>query len=680
VENNYYHRPIEEQIASLVKVNGFWKDYARHTGDGPFLSTCVAEASGSFTEMMAALAVLDLPFAAPEHKPEYQGARMSLRAGGRAVAFHKQIRETAAPGKSQLVLVGQNFFALDDRYRFENNERFDKFVTDEFRARRVYGCQVVLTNPTSSRRKVDALLQIPAGAVPVLNGFATRSLHRQLEPYSTQTIECHFYFPAAGEYAHYPVHVAQEEQTIAAAEPFTFKVVDQLSVVDKTSWPYVSQYGTDDEMLQHLRTNNIDRLDLGLIAFRMRERGVFDKTLDLLRSRHVYQDTLWSYGVYHNAPGPIREYLPHTPFADRCGPCIVSELLTLDPVARYVYQHKEYWPLVNPRVHPLGKTRKILNEAFSAQYQQFLTCLAYRPAMDAQDLLGATVYLLLQDRVEEALKFYGRVPAEASRGNILYDYLTAYLLLSRGKADEARQAAAAYAEYPVDRWRNLFRDVLAQADEAAGAAAKVVDKEDRAQVQTELAASEATLDFKVESRKITVRYQNVKSCVIRYYPMDIELLFSRNPFVQDVGGQFSVVQPGAVADVPLPPGKDSVSVELPKAYQDRNVMIEVSGGGVTRAQAYYPNSLNVQLTEGYGQLRVQHEQTGKPLAQVYVKVYARDAGGRVSFYKDGYTDLRGRFDYSSLNTGEISDVERFAILVLSESAGALVREAAPPKL
>jgi hypothetical protein len=109
-------------------------------------------------------------------------------------------------------------------------------------------------------------------------------------------------------------------------------------------------------------------------------------------------------------------------------------------------------------------------------------------------------------------------------------------------------------------------------------------------------------------------------------------------------------------------------------------MIEVSGGGVTRAQAYYPNSLNVQLTEGYGQLRVQHEQTGKPLAQVYVKVYARDAGGRVSFYKDGYTDLRGRFDYSSLNTGEISDVERFAILVLSESAGALVREAAPPKL
>jgi hypothetical protein len=76
---------------------------------------------------------------------------------------------------------------------------------------------------------------------------------------------------------------------------------------------------------------------------------------------------------------------------------------------------------------------------------------------------------------------------------------------------------------------------------------------------------------------------------------------------------------------------------------------------------------------------VASEQADKPLSTVYVKVYARMQDGTVRFYKDGYTDLRGRFDYSSLNTNELDFVDKFALLVLSEEHGAVVREAAPPK-
>ena len=162
--------------------------------------------------------------------------------------------------------------------------------------------------------------------------------------------------------------------------------------------------------------------------------------------------------------------------------------------------------------------------------------------------------------------------------------------------------------------------------------------------------------------------------------MDLEQLFSRNPFVQDVSGQFAVIQPNDSSDLALPKGKNTVVVDLPKTYQDRNVMVEVTGGGKTKSLPYYPNSLNVQLLENYGQVKVLNEQTGKPLAKVYIKVYARSTNGSVQFYKDGYTDLRGRFDYSSLNTGDIESVARFSILIMSESFGAVVREAAPPKL
>ena len=53
--------------------------------------------------------------------------------------------------------------------------------------------------------------------------------------------------------------------------------------------------------------------------------------------------------------------------------------------------------------------------------------------------------------------------------------------------------------------------------------------------------------------------------------------------------------------------------------------------------------------------------------------------GQVQFYKDGYTDIRGRFDYVALSTNDLDFVNRFALLILSESHGAVVQEAVPPK-
>ncbi len=98
-----------------------------------------------------------------------------------------------------------------------------------------------------------------------------------------------------------------------------------------------------------------------------------------------------------------------------------------------------------------------------------------------------------------------------------------------------------------------------------------------------------------------------------------------------------------------------------------------------RSEACYSNSLNVQVVENYGQVRVADAATSRPLATVYVKVYAQLNDGRIQFYKDGYTDLRGRFDYATLSTNLLDGVSKFAILVLSEQQGALVREADPPQ-
>ncbi len=680
VENNYFQLPVEQQLSDLIKVNAFWRDYAMHEPGKPFISGNFIFATGNFAEMMLALAVLDLPFDAAKHESVFTAAQMSLKVGCNSVLFTEEIGSAREASDTASILTGQNFFALNDRYRYERNERFDKFVTDEFLTRQVYGCQVVVTNPTSSRRKVDVLMQIPEGALPVLNSQTTRSIHLQIEPYSTQTSEYYFYFPAAGKWRHYPVHVSEDEVMLAAARPFVFNVVEKLTSFDRTSWPWLSQNGSNEEVLRYLAENNVERLDLTQMAFRLKDREFFIAAHDLLKKRHVFNEVIWSYGLLHSHLPAIREYLPHTSLAAKVGSSFVCELFEVDPIRRHLYQHREYWPLVNARVYPLGRKREILNQQFANQYHALLADLRYRNQLSDYDLLAVVYYLLLQDRIEEAMKFFVRIDDPTLVSTIQYQYMKAYLAFSDQKISEAVKIAEQFRDYPVERWKALFADVLAQAAEINGGAVTAGDQEDRDQKQRLLAAAQPDIELNVENRIVTLRHKNLKMAKISYYLMDIELLFSRKPFVQEVSGQFSIISPNHSEEIQFEGQPEKIRLALPEKFRDRNLMIEISGGGLTRSVAYYPHSLSVSMIESFGQVQVRHQETEKPVVSAYIKVYARLKDGQVVFYKDGYTDMRGRFDYASLSTSQLDNVEKFAVLIMSESAGSLIREAAPPNL
>jgi hypothetical protein len=680
VETHYYRVPLGEQTPDLVPVNAFWNDFAAWDGKTPFLSPHVTAATGSFTEMLLALAVLDLPFEAGRNEQPMQETRLTLKAGAAQLAFHLQTEPGVMPAGGLPLLVGQSFFAADDRFTFDGNERFDKFVTGEFLAGRVYGARIVLTNPTSARRKVQALLQIPEGAVPVQDGFYTRTRHVLLEPYATQTLEYYFYFPAAGQFRHYPVHASLASGTLAGfAPPAAFQVVAQLTKVDDTSWPYVSQHGTDEQVLAYLAKNNVERLDLARIAFRMRDKAVFGKTLDLLRQRRVYSPVLWSYGILHRDEAAVREYLRHAAFAGRCGQWLASDLLDVDAAERWTYEHKEYWPLVNARVYQLGARRRIMNDGLAAQYRAWLDYLCYRPAFTPAEQVALSVYLLLQDRVTEAAGRAGRVKPADVETALQLDYLNVYLAFARAAPDEARKIAARYLDYPVARWRDLFANAVSQADEIAGGSARVSNRDSREEAQDQLAATAPSLELTLDGTVLTLRYRNLSAGRVSYYPMDLELLFSRNPFVRDdLSGRFSLVQPARSEETALPAGKDSVEIQVPGAFKSRNLLVQAEAGGITARQVVTPHSLDVRVIQSYGQVLVRAAKSGKPLPAVYVKVYARFRDGAVAFYKDGYTDLRGRFDYASLSTDDLDRVERFALLVMSDDNGAVVRETTPP--
>jgi hypothetical protein len=681
VEHNYWHRRNHEHVAQLIQVNGFWRDFALAPADQPFLSTHVTEATNSFAEMMMALAILDLPFASGKHISKIEGGRLTMDAGSSLLLVRKELVETkvGAADKTAPVLVSQNYYRLDEPYRFEGNQRFDAYVTGEFLVDVAYGCRVVVTNPTSSPRKLDLLMQIPQGAIPVKGGFYTKGVAVSLAAYATSSFEYAFYFPAPGTLPHYPVHVARDGNLVAFEAPRELLVVPEPSKIDKTSWQYVSQNGTNAQVLSYIDGTNLQRTDLNKVAWRMRDREMFTGVVNRLRKRKVYSDVLWSYGIKHRAVAVVREYLRHQDrLIARCGAQLESPLLTIDPIERHAYQHIEYEPLFNERAHRFGKQRGILNHHLAGQYLSYLRVLGDKKKLDDVDWMSVTYYLILQDRVEEALATFARVRPETLPMRVQYDYMQAYLDFFTAGTSVAASIADRYKDHPVLRWRKLFGDIRNQIDEANGESIAQSDRESRTQRQNALAASEPALELEVEAQRVTLRYKNVEKVEVRYYEMDVEFLFSTHPFVQQGAGSFAYIKPNRSETRTLDKDRLDLAFDLPRAFRNSNVLIEVRAGGITRRKAYYANSIAVQWVENYGQLKVTHKKTGKPLSTVYVKVFARMPGGKVRFYKDGYTDLRGRFDYASLSAKGARGAQRYALLVLSEDHGAVIREVAPP--
>lgn len=670
-ESNWWRRRQADSTPDVVAPNRFWVDYAQHPPAQPFVSPAFVEASGSCLEMLMALAVLDLPFTAGKHEVTVDGDARTLKAATPLLLVRKEVTRAERAADQAPLLLGQNFFRLDDRWRFVDGERVDAFITDEFLVDVPYGCQVVVTNPTSRKRTAELLLQIPAGAIPLHKGFWQQGLSLQLEPYATATVEYAFYFPAPGNFAHYPAHAAEKGSLAAFAEPRTFAVVASPTRIDVNSWEHVSQQGSATEVLAFLDGKNVHALDLSRIAWRMRDREFFAAALQKLRSRHAYDHVLWSYGILHRDPQATREYLQHAnDFIAQCGMALESPLLSFEPKERLEFEHLEFDPLVHQRAHRLGSQRVIGNSALAQQYLALMTLLGYRQQLGTDDWLAVTYHLVLQDRIEEALTAFAKIDPAKIAARIQYDYLAAWLCFCTGDAHKARTLADAHKNYPLPHWQQRFRAVLDQLDEAAGKTPAASPE------SPDLAAQAPALELAIDGRTLTIAHKNLTRCEVRYYELDVEFAFSARPFASEGGTSAAFVMPNLREQKDLTGSQTSFA--LPPQFHQKNVLVEVRGGGLVRSRTYFANSLDVRFLESFGQVAVATPDTKTPLPRIYVKVFARLPSGQVRFHKDGYTDLRGRFDYASVSDNPNAAAERYAVLILDEQRGAVIREVAPP--
>ncbi len=676
-EHNWWHRSPAESGAVMIAANRLWRDLARHT-TGPFLSPWLGLATGSFAEAMCALAMIDLPLVAPAHSFVADGPRLAITAAGNALAGVSQLVLGAlAPAGAPLV-VGQSYVRADDRYRYVDGEQVDNYVTGPFAPGVVYSCLVVVANPTSSRQRVAALAQIPRGSIAVGGSRQTETLDLALEPYATRGHEYSFYFAAPGSFTHFPVHVARAGAIVAAAVPTVLEVTATGPAADPASWAHVSQHGTIDQVAAYLRDANLASIELARAAWRLRDRAGYDALIPVLEQRRAFDPTLWGYALLHGDLPRTAAWLRAASHIASGGPVLDMPIFArpFDAEERGDYEHLEFAPLVNARAHRLGPKLRILNDGFAAQYASFLDLVAHRRGPTADDRLAAATYLFAQDRFEAGLGELARVDGDAVAEAMQLAIVRTYAASNSGDVARARELAAPWRALPVDRWRGRFEALLAMTDEVGGAAARVIDPQSRDQQQAELASRQPTFELELDRDGAIVRHQYVGALELRYFELDIELLFSRQPFVQSDASRFSFIEPGhrEQVDTPAP----ELRVPWPRQLRGKNVVVEAIAAGQRKSKVNYANDLVTNVAHQYGQVRVQRASDRAPLPATYIKVYARQRGGAVAFYKDGYTDLRGWFDYATLSTDELDRVERFAILVCSDRDGATVLEAPPP--
>ncbi|KAK2946639.1 putative Actin-binding protein [Blattamonas nauphoetae] len=486
------------------------------------------------------------------------------------------------------------------------------------------------------------------------------------------------------------------------------------------SWTHLSQVADDAQLLDFLANGNILRVgvDLSDICWRLKKKEVFEQVLAILEKRGVYNRDIWSYSLKHEGPiRAIEAYLSDRHNENR------KFSLHIRSVANHAFNLYEYRPLINPRTFSLGTQKEIPNANLKQQYKQYLLFLAHRgrghlpptatkPLLCSDDKLIMSYYLILQDRLDEARAMFNQIPRSFGKEGRVDEEMAiqyAYIDDPSQHLAEARRVVAEFEHVKLRRWRDMFDELKRQLEiiDTAFLPIRRTETEDETDMilmedesrreikrQRQLRAAQKqapslAISLNKESFDVSITQQNGKdeTALVKFYPVDIELLFSLNPFIRDRGEKCSSVTPSTTLTVPLSKEGDEISetttVAIPTEFRNRNVMISVEYETLTKTVSSFDHSMAIDVFEQAGRLQVRDRTAKRPLPSVYVKAYMRkNKDDKGEFQKDGFTDLTGTFDYASVNKETRSTRgfagARFSILVMSHNRGSDVIEVSAP--
>ncbi len=103
--------------------------------------------------------------------------------------------------------------------------------------------------------------------------------------------------------------------------------------------------------------------------------------------------------------------------------------------------------------------------------------------------------------------------------------------------------------------------------------------------------------------------------------------------------------------------ENTLNISIPESLKNKTVYIEVSDNKKKEYETYYSSLLKCSILESIDEIKILSPEL-KPLSKVYIKSFCKDKNGNIQFYKDSFTNLRGKFNYDTLNSDLINKVKK----------------------
>ena len=318
-----------------------------------------------------------------------------------------------------------------------------------------------------------------------------------------------------------------------------------------------------------------------------------------------------------------------------------------------LHPHIEYNPIYNARTHQFGKNSNknnyyndmnIANVELKDIYEKFIIELLPLIELTIKEKLKLTYYLIIQDRMNEALNIFNRIKKEeieTSNSNksfkIQYDYIYAYLDFTFGYPDFkiAKSMCNLYKDFPLIHWKEKFEEIENElieykSKDTNDKISMDIDIDNVNEVQDnikekyiikELKEKEPKLSFNIENKdgKIILLHSNIDEINIKLYFINLEMIFTRNPKISEIINktidndtdynyikeQFGFVQANYTENIKIEDSKNnkntnSTIYEIPKEFQRKNLLIEINFESIKLLDLYLSYNLYVIITESIG--------------------------------------------------------------------------------
>merc|ERR1719436_147351 len=443
--------------------------------------------------------------------------------------------------------------------------------------------------------------------------------------------------------------------------------------------------GEDKEVMDYLVSaatpkpeglGNLWQLDLTQL------RNVCSKSVDLwkdvckfLDSHNIYVKEIWSLALKWAKKGDAQPmlgtYLSRNPdFRPFCGPELDNGVVDYDGYDYRDFQYTQLTPMLNQRVETTQALPGILKDNYRAFLDRMCMSSSAISTSKLSDKAALCCYLLQQQRYDKAAEAFKSINPQQARKEFAetYDYMGAFVALTMNDPATAWKLAQPYVKNPnlPPQLKAKWQAICDQCQES-----KNINSADQTFIPERIAAEPPMYDLECLKHKLRIKHNKAAKgpVTLEFWIMDLEMLFSVQPFAEKLDS-YRYMQPNKVMKQQLTAGTQT-TVDIPSDLRNCNSIIRLTWGDPNKEVVVndYDNEIDVQVAKDIGEARVvstEDKTNGQPVRGAYCKVYSKCTDGTVQFYKDGYTDIRGRFNYRDISNSDQMKAVKFALLVTTD--------------